>query len=1416
MKKGKERDFIMKLSNLFKNFKKRKYKIGNRNTYINDNIKSQINDDHLNLGTAFDNKILSKNIDKKSDKQIKFDNKKIFDILADNKMNVVVKERFKITYKGIAKAVHRFLFLIFLFGAISCKTKDYIILFHHPNTLEKSQEASIYAAHSKRIQQHFTKDDKLKKKLRNGHLAELCEKTRRKIQQDKGVAVVEEDREVSIAEFKAVDLPSLNGKENVLVDQFDFITGKNKYKKNDFKDNKKSETLDKNIFNEKDKIDSIENQNNIDKPASNENIFTDEKKKSSNIVYAEIPEELKDLSFKTKKEDESENFVKKTDNTMNSNQKSTKGKNKIIKYVFKEKNDKNDGLKDDSKIIKKEILVIKKVSQKNSTSNSDNSNTNKNNKNETKENLMKDGKNQDINSVKTEKKTIETDKNSPKDSADVDKNTEKKFKDVPEENHNGGNDIDLKLPNYIFESSNSKILSQKDKEKGVIPNSREIKNDSTVKSEILTLKIVTKIDNKDEIEDNNLEKNNNTEIPYKSDLNRNSNFSNQNQLNNITLHPWIYNNVGYGYRNNHFNDMWNNDIFNYQNFMRRYNDSFYKNMLEIYKNNQTPRETQFPMIEEQNSIDIFGNKENQHNNDNKCALYSLPTLDKRKKIITSFDDMVNGRFFSHKFDRLSQSPQYTNESVLSSFDDAVNNENWLHQRKIGMPTQKNKENQKYLKQQKKSHKKHAKNHNKRSNKTKRHISKLYSEEMTDQSRDNHYNSDISKVVLNNYDENSSTNEEMSHKRMKNDDISADSLLYFEKESSDNGTTTRNHRKIKIKSNESNKYNHRRHKNHKKNRNHRKMNYDQDITQNKSQSEFYNSFEDLKIIDNNFNLSNSPESAEKDSAIAEVSRDLYFEEKKVGQNILKQTNSPWGISRISQVKNKNNHTFYYPESAGEGVDVYVIDTGIEIDHPEFEGRAKWGINILEDTLDTDEHGHGTHCAGVIGGKNTGVAKKTNLIAVKVLDKEGKGRISSIILGVDYVIDQHSQKMDALERKYSNVFLKNKKKTSPYKLSKKSKRINDRKPNYDSNIDKRNNKFNNHSNAAGKHNKFADIDSVLHLRNHIDHNSSIQTNRTDLDDLDSSRSMDLSQKRRIIDTLIDQENSEEEKNYNSYSHIHKNNKKAKTKFTTLFGSGKNNYRNNEHITRKNTADFDKNQHVSKKHKIDDDSDFDNFVEEDVETYEFSRDYNDLDIKKTQEKNHRNHFIEDLAEYMTFDIQKPKTVVNMSVGGGKSRAVNFAIDYAAKLGIHFSVAAGNDHEDACYYSPASSKNALTVGASTREDTVAPFSNNGHCVGIFAPGEEIVSAWIGNKYQIASGTSMASPHVAGVFSLQLSIKNASPDELRAQILNDSIKVVTPILNDILSMWPFKLFTDSEKLPLLNITELNTRLEKKELSEDK
>ncbi|KAF2203614.1 subtilisin-like serine protease-like protein PR1A [Delitschia confertaspora ATCC 74209] len=241
----------------------------------------------------------------------------------------------------------------------------------------------------------------------------------------------------------------------------------------------------------------------------------------------------------------------------------------------------------------------------------------------------------------------------------------------------------------------------------------------------------------------------------------------------------------------------------------------------------------------------------------------------------------------------------------------------------------------------------------------------------------------------------------------------------------------------------------------------------------------------------------------------------------------QSGAPWGLGRISHVT-KGSTSYVYDTSAGANTCAYIIDTGIYTAHPEFEGRATWLANYAGDGDNTDGNGHGTHVAGTVGSKTYGVAKKTKLYAVKVLDADGSGSNSGVIAGINYA-------------------------------------ANDQK-------------------------------------------------------------------------------------------------------TRSCPNG--------------------------------------------------------------------------------------AVANMSLGGSKSTAVNSAAASAVSAGLFMAVAAGNDGANAANYSPASEATVCTVGATDVNDKIASFSNYGSVVDIFAPGVNILSTWNNGNTNTISGTSMATPHIAGLGAYLLGLE--------------------------------------------------------------
>ncbi|MET7986761.1 S8 family peptidase [Streptomyces sp. NPDC005281] len=123
----------------------------------------------------------------------------------------------------------------------------------------------------------------------------------------------------------------------------------------------------------------------------------------------------------------------------------------------------------------------------------------------------------------------------------------------------------------------------------------------------------------------------------------------------------------------------------------------------------------------------------------------------------------------------------------------------------------------------------------------------------------------------------------------------------------------------------------------------------------------------------------------------------------------QRNPPsWGLDRIDRPGRPIDKRYTAPGSAGAGVTVYVIDTGIRITHRDFGGRASYGWDFVDDDgTAQDGNGHGTHVAGTVAGTSYGVAKKARVVAVRVLDDKGAGSTAQVIAGIDWVT-RHARK------------------------------------------------------------------------------------------------------------------------------------------------------------------------------------------------------------------------------------------------------------------------------------------------------------------------------------------------------------------------------------------------------------------------
>ncbi|PVH76642.1 subtilisin-like protein [Cadophora sp. DSE1049] len=151
---------------------------------------------------------------------------------------------------------------------------------------------------------------------------------------------------------------------------------------------------------------------------------------------------------------------------------------------------------------------------------------------------------------------------------------------------------------------------------------------------------------------------------------------------------------------------------------------------------------------------------------------------------------------------------------------------------------------------------------------------------------------------------------------------------------------------------------------------------------------------------------------KSDLIAYIEQDVYVSVTPSTNNtrvfsgpsalaLVRQPYATWGLGRISH-KLRGYFNYIFDTTACQNTRTYILDTGILIGHQEFGGRAVWGANFITGSPDTDEHGHGTHCAGTVAGASTGVCKKGTVVAVKVLDQAGSGTYSGIIAGLQWAL------------------------------------------------------------------------------------------------------------------------------------------------------------------------------------------------------------------------------------------------------------------------------------------------------------------------------------------------------------------------------------------------------------------------------
>ncbi|CAH1251387.1 PCSK9 [Branchiostoma lanceolatum] len=134
-----------------------------------------------------------------------------------------------------------------------------------------------------------------------------------------------------------------------------------------------------------------------------------------------------------------------------------------------------------------------------------------------------------------------------------------------------------------------------------------------------------------------------------------------------------------------------------------------------------------------------------------------------------------------------------------------------------------------------------------------------------------------------------------------------------------------------------------------------------------------------------------------------SSEKYREMNETEEKCHVQRMAGWNLVRINQrMLNIDGRFSYKGSSDGTGVTVYIMDSGINTEHVEFEGRASWGVDFVDDPSPlTDKNGHGTHVAALIGGKTFGVAKKVDLVAVRTMNHNSSGKTDNLILAVEWI-------------------------------------------------------------------------------------------------------------------------------------------------------------------------------------------------------------------------------------------------------------------------------------------------------------------------------------------------------------------------------------------------------------------------------
>jgi hypothetical protein len=180
------------------------------------------------------------------------------------------------------------------------------------------------------------------------------------------------------------------------------------------------------------------------------------------------------------------------------------------------------------------------------------------------------------------------------------------------------------------------------------------------------------------------------------------------------------------------------------------------------------------------------------------------------------------------------------------------------------------------------------------------------------------------------------------------------------------------------------------------------------------NKYKNTFEHLFDVEEEQVYKVSPVSfISKGTGASVENNNILFVQEPGNLEFKVQESVPWHLDRISKRNLPLDGTYAYslPGSCHRNSDVeietVVVDTGCDVTHPEFEGRATFLENFTGDNEDYDGNSHGTHCSGIIGSKTYGVCKDAKIKCVKVLDSQGSGSTSGVIAGLNYAFNRHLQ-------------------------------------------------------------------------------------------------------------------------------------------------------------------------------------------------------------------------------------------------------------------------------------------------------------------------------------------------------------------------------------------------------------------------